>query len=158
MTVIATYTTFRATFATSSTQDVDGFEVWPLAKVRSGGFTGGFSGIGKPIQAFPITVSCNGGASDASDATTYAWWLSQRTEDTASQWLSCVHSTVGYSGTVTIALTAKCVTDLGLGSTTDSLTDDELRRILMHCYLYVQRASDDAIQWVDLLAETQSDL
>ena len=158
MTVIANYTTFRAWFATSGTLDVDAMEVWPIAEVRSGSFTGGFSGIAKPIQAFPITVSCNGGATDVADATTYAWWLSQRTEDTGAQWLAMTEPTPGTSGTVSISLTAKCVTDLALSGATDSLDDDQLQRILKHCALYVQRASDDAIQWVDLLSETQSDL
>jgi hypothetical protein len=157
MTVIANYTTFRAYFATAATLDVDGMEVWPVANVRASGFTGGFTGIGAPIQAFPITVSCNGGATDAADGTTYAWFLSQRTEDTAAQWMSIVHSTAGTSGTVTISLTAKCVTDLGLASATASLTDDELQRIVKHCHLYCQRQSDKAIQWVDILDKVHSD-
>ena len=157
MTVVANYTTFRAWFATSATLDVDAMEVWPVANVRGAGFTTGVFGIGKPIQAFPITVSCNAGVSDATAGTTYAWFLSQRTEDTAAQWLSCVETTAGTSGTVTISLTAKCVTDLALGGTTSSLTNDQLVRILKNVHLYVQRASDDLIQWVDLLNETQSD-
>lgn len=153
MTVIATWPFFRAHFATSASTDADGMPTWPIAEVRSGGFTGGFTGIGRPIQSFPLTVSCNGGLSDIADSTTFAWYLSQRTDDAAAQYMSITHA-AGISGTITIALTAKCVTDLGLSGVTDSLTEDQLVRILNDAHLYVQRAADDAIQWVDLLEYT----
>jgi uncharacterized membrane protein (DUF2068 family) len=68
--------------------------------------------------------------------------------------MAVTHSTAGTTGTVTIALTAKCVTDLGLASVTASLTEDQLVRILNDAHLYVQRTSDDAIQWVDMLEYT----
>lgn len=154
MTVLATWPFFRHHFATSASVDPDGMPTWPIASVRAGGFTAGLSGIGRPIQAFPLTVSCNGGITDAAASDTYAWYLSQRTDDTAAQYMSIVHSTAGTSGTVTIALTAKCVADLALASATASLTEDQLVRILNDVHLYVKRRSDDAIQWLDVLEYT----
>ena len=154
MTVIASWPFLRSVFATSASVDADGMPTWPIAKVRSGGFTGGFTGIGRPIQAFPLTVSCNGGVSDAVASDTYYWYLSQRTDDPTAQYMAVTHSTAGTSGTVTIALTAKCVTDLGLSGVTASLTEDQLVRILNDAHLYVKRTSDDAIQWVDMLEYT----
>lgn len=153
MTICASWPFFRAVFATSASADADGMPTWPIASVRANSFTNGFTGIGRPIQAFPLTVSCNGGLSDIADSTTFNWYLSQRTDVAASQYMSITHA-AGVSGTVTIALTSKCVTDLGLSGVTDSLTEDQLVRILNDAHLYVQRASDDSIQWVDMLEYT----
>lgn len=152
--ILARWTDFRARFATSATTGPDGVEVWPIDEVRSGGFTGGFTGIARPITAFPLTVSCNSQAVDGGAA--FDWYLSQRTDDSTLQWMSISQFSATQSGTVTIALTAKCVTDLGLGGTTATLTEDQLREILRHCTLYVQRVSDDAIQLVQLLQYTLS--
>lgn len=150
--ILANFTLFRTNFSAGGT-DLDGYATWPLANVRASGFDGGFTGIAKPITAFPVepTVDGNNAGSPAHNA-----YLSQRTDDPALQWLSIVEK-VGYTGTWTISLTAKCVSDLGLASATASLTQDELIRILNHCHLYVKRNSDGAIQWVDILRASLSD-
>lgn len=148
--IVHSYTTFRALFATSATLGADGFEVWPSSMVRAAGFTGGFSGIDTPILSFPITISVN---ANAVGAEAYHFWLSQRTEVEASQYLTVARAT-GASGSWTIGLTAKAVADLGLADEEDSVTPDQLTEILRHCHVYVQRISDNAIQWCDLLQET----
>ncbi len=150
--ILPSYTTFRAWFATGSTLAPDGLEVWPVAKVRSGGFTGGFSGIAKPITAFPITVSCNAQAADGGAA--FHWYLSQRTDDPTRQYLSITQLSATQSGSVVLALTALAVSALGLAGATADVTEGDLIRILKHCDLYVQRVSDDAIQHVLLLQAT----
>jgi hypothetical protein len=132
----------------------DGAPVWDHALVREFGFDDGFTGIDRPIAAFPITVSCDGQA--VSTANAYHWYLSQRTDDPALQWLSVTQSNPAQSGTVTISLTAKCVTDMGLSTTTDNMTEPLLREILKHVDLYVCRTLDFSIQWVPMLRYTLS--
>lgn len=150
--ILQSYTTFRHWFATASTLAADGLEEWPIAKLRSGGFTGGFTGIAKPIAAFPVTVSCNGLAADGGAA--FDWYLTQRTDDPTKQHLTVTQLSSTQSGSVVLALTALAVSELGLGSATSPVNEDELRRVLAHCDLYVQRRSDDAIQHVLLLQAT----
>jgi len=147
VTVIASWTTMRALFASSApTFDADGVETWPYHKMRANGFDDGITGVPKPITSFPVTVTVDG---QANGAEAYDIYLSQRTDDIASQYMQ-VDPVLGKSGTWTIALTSAAVTALGLGSTTDQLTVGQVRRVTRHCAIYVQRQSDDAIQWLDL--------
>lgn len=146
-------------FRTAFVDDVenigpDGVPAWNHDKMRSAGFDDGFTGIDRPIAAFPITVSCDSQATTVVDA--FHWYLSQRTDDPALQWLSITQSDTAKSGTVTISLTAKCVTDMGLDTTTDDMTEPLLREILKHVDLYVCRATDFSIQWVSMLRYTLS--
>lgn len=152
--ILLRHTDFRQRFATVSTTDPDGFETWPIAKMRSGGFDGGFTGIARPISAFPMTVSCNAQAADGGAA--YDWYLSQRTDDPSLQWISISQLSSTQSGSVVLALTSKCVADLNLASTTATLNEDNLREILRYVDLYVQRVSDDSIQLVKILQYTLS--
>jgi hypothetical protein len=154
VTVIATWPFLRSVFAVGAGTDPDGMPTWPIAYVRASGFSGTITGIGRPIQAFPLTVTCNGGLTDVADSSSFSWYFSQRTDNTAAQYLAITHGDATKTGTVTVALTAKCVADLGLGSATDSLTEDQLVRILNNVHLYVKRHSDDAIQWLDVLEYT----
>ena len=161
--IIPSYAFMRTWFAIDPALTADGMERWPVELMRANGFDDGFTGIGKPIQAFPVTVSCNGGVVDASDANApYHWYLSQRTDDTTKQWVSIAHASSLNSGSVTLTLTALAVSDLGLGSATDSLTEDQLARITKNLHLYVQRkrtaaGGDSAVQWVDIGRYTLSD-
>ena len=152
MTVLASYTELRACFATTLDRAGDGFEEWPSEELEAGGFTGGFTGVAAPIAAFPIDVSVDGSA-NGSEA--YHAYLSQRTDDAASQSFTIVR-TSGKSGTWTIALTSFGATSVGLGSTTAPVSVDQLTKLLKHVYLYVQRISDDAIQFLDLTRESLS--
>lgn len=148
--IVSNYSTFRALFATTTTRALDGFELWPSASLEASGFDDGFTGIDTPILSFPITISVDGLANGAE---AYHLWLSQRTEVAADQYLSIALAS-GKSGSWTISLTSKCVSDLGLGGATSTVTPDQLVEILRNCHVYVQRISDNAIQWVDLLRST----
>lgn len=150
--IITTYTQFRAIFATSSTLAADGFEVWPVAMLRANGFDGGITGMPKPVTAFPVTLTCNGQAADGGAA--FRWYLSQRTDDTAKQYLYCSQLSATQSGSVVIGLTSLGVAELGLAGPTAAVTEEQLIRLLKHCDLYVQRVSDDAIQHLLLLPAT----
>lgn len=132
----------------------DGVPDWGHQRIRANGFDDGFSGIPRPISTFPLTVSCDSEAVTSVDA--FHWYLSQRTDDASLQWLSITQSNPAQSGTVTLSLTAKCVSDMGLGSATDPLVEDQLIEILKHVSLYVCRTSDFAIQYVQLLPYTLS--
>lgn len=154
--ILLRYYDFRYAFSPEPSQlDDDGFPYWEPEVLHSPGFDDGFTGIPRPITAFPITVSIDSEATTAVD--TFHWYLSQRTDDSSLQWLSVTQSDPAKSGTVTIGLTAKCVTDMGLAGATSSLNEDQLREILKHCHLYVVEVSSSSIQWIDLLQYTLSD-
>jgi hypothetical protein len=148
--IIHSYTTFRHHFATSATLANDGAEEWPEAELRSGGFDDGFTGIPTPITAFPITVSVDG---SANGDLAYHVYLSQRTDDEDSQYLS-ITRTSGKSGTFTIALTNFGADALGLEGVAEPVTTDQLKQAMKYTYLYVSRLSDSAIQVADLLDAT----
>lgn len=124
--------------------------------VRSGGFTGGLTGIPAPYAGVSFTVTCNAGAADAVyGVDDYHWYLSQRSDTPANQMLSCtqVASSGGnsYSGSIQIVHTALAEGELGF--TAPDVTQDINRAIFRDCHLYCQRRSDGAIQWVDLTSE-----
>ncbi len=140
----------------------DGYEEWPglfagqagrTNLVRANGFAGGFSGIPGSAVGQNFLVSVNGQAPDAvAGVDEYDWYLSQRTDDPAKQWLSCATAHFlganTYSGTVLIATTALANAELGLGLT---LTVEQQIEVFRFCHLYCRRRPDGAIQWVDLL-------
>jgi hypothetical protein len=155
--IIHNFITFRTRFATSAAVGIDRLPVWPLANVRDNGFDTGLTGIPRPITAFPLTISCNAQASDGGAA--FDWFLSQRKDaaDVAEQYFTLTPFSATQSGTVTMALTAAGVEALGLALSTSVLSEDQLREAIIHCTLYVQRRSDQAIQLVELLKYTLSD-
>jgi hypothetical protein len=133
----------------------DGMEQWPLANVRAGGFDDGFATVPAntiPLTPFPLTLTVNAEATDVSAGTSYTWWLSQRTETAASQHFTMTHADSLKTGTVTLALTATAVSDLGLDSATDALNVGARMKAFRNVYVYCQRDSDKAIQLVHLLA------
>jgi hypothetical protein len=152
--ILLRWVDFRFAFNDDKTPDIDGVPVWPDQRVRDNGFDGGFSGIARPITAFPLTVSVDSEAVTTVDA--FHWYISQRTDDASLQWLALSQSNPAQSGTVTISLTSKCVTDIGLDSATDPLSPDELREILKNVDLYVVRNVDFSIQWLSMLQHTLS--
>jgi len=156
MAVIPNYVTFRHYFGDTAAVDVDGYPPFLLSKVRSSGFDNGFTGLPLPgaSLAFPLTVSVDGSANGAE---AYDVWLSQRTDDPALAMFT-VALVAGKSGTWTISLTPSGLSDLApLATTTSALSRDEQFRALKYAHLYVIRHSDNAIQWVDLLAATTDD-
>jgi hypothetical protein len=143
--IVANFTTFRYVFSVTKVADVHGYEVWPTAKLRSGGF----ASLTLPTSltfTLPFTLTCNGGAADSVPTSDeYDWYLSQRTDDPAAQLLSLTKPT-GYSGSAVLDRTA-----LGLSKFPD-LSDTSRRGLLLRTAIYVQRRSDQAIQWADLHA------
>lgn len=135
----------------SAFYELDMMERWPTTLVRASGFDDGFTPSVTPFSPFPLTLTVNGGIADASAGTSYTWYLSQRTEDTSGQHLTITHADSTKTGTVTLALTAQAVADLGLASATSSLNAGQRIKLLTNVYVYCQRASDKAIQQVGLL-------
>lgn len=165
--IIPNYTTFRAAFALGGASiDPDGLEEWPVAKVRSGGFTGGISGIAKPITAFPITLSVNAQANDAvAGVHEYDWYVSQRTDDPDRQFFTVTNADVApntKSGTIVLSLTGTAADTIGIITpgfdVTDNVNEEHLIILCKYVTIYVQRRSDDAIQLVNLLQATLSSI
>ena len=132
--------------------DNDGQPQWPIALLDSGGFTNGFSGIPTPYAAVAFEVTVNSTAADTvAGVDEYHWYLSQRSDVVAKQYLSIAQKApVGintYSGTVSIVHSALATAVFAPSAPIDPATQRKLFK-LMH--LYVKRISDGAIQWVDL--------
>jgi len=138
--------------------DVEGIETWPILLVKTVagfGLAGStLTGIPKPLTTvIAITVTCNAGAADAAlGVDEYDWYLSQRTDQLASQPLLMVQvpdsGGQSFSGSVQIDINPT----LGY-LPSGQLNSEDLIAIFKHCHLYVQRRADKAIQWVDLLKE-----
>ena len=152
------YTHFRAGMSVTGTIGVDGMPEWPASYVRLA--ASGFGDTGTTITGVPtpyagtfFRVTCNAGAADAvAGVDEYDWYLSQRTDQTALQNLAIWNGAVGsntYSGTARILHTAAAESAFGFTATT--VTPGVIPLLFRHCYLYVQRRSDSAIQWIDLL-------
>lgn len=153
--IIPNYTTFRERFgAVSGTFADDGYETWPVLLVRALGFSGGFTGIPRPINAFPLTISINAQADDGGNA--FEWYLSQRTDDKPLQYLVLTQLSTLKSGSVVLALTAHGVEELDLALSTSPVSEDQVREALKHCTLYVRRKSDSAVQVAHLLRDALS--
>lgn len=145
---------------TGSFIDPDGYDRWPVDYVRlaASGFGDAGStitGIPTPYAATQFSVSCNGlGADSVKDTPEYHWYLSQRTDTPANQYLTISQypntATDSYSGTVNIVHTALAETTFGFTGASD-FTAAMVPLLFRHCHLYVMRISDNAIQWVDLL-------
>jgi hypothetical protein len=139
---------------TGAAYSKDGYETWPRALVRSGGFSDTWVfAPAKPITTFGtgLALTINATATDAAAGSSYTWYLRQRTDDSALQWILPIHATPEtITGTVRLTLTARCVSDLGLASATVKLTAAQQRRVLRNVWIFVKRLSDGAIQQADL--------
>ncbi len=149
--VFTSFSGFRAAFSTGGT-DGDGYATWPLAKVRSGGFDAGLTGIPRPISVVGLTISCNAEADDGGAA--FDWYLSQRSDDPARQYLFLSQRTDPQSGTVLLITTAVGRAAVGMASINSPVNEDQLVRLFRDVTLYVRRVSDGAIQLVNLLPST----
>ena len=139
--------------------DRDGLEEFPgpfghTNKVRSGGFDGGIDNIPTPWIGTAFSVSVNAFAADAvKDVHEYHWYLSQRTDDPAKQYVSIdvfplFLLTKTYSGSVLLNASALAATELGSLS---NPTPTQVAEVFKHCDLYCLRVADGAIQWTNLL-------
>ena len=141
-------------------RDFDGVEEFPSEfgttnLVRSGGFSGGISGLPPPWDVVSY-VTVNSFTADAAPfVDEYNWYLSQRTDDPALQYLqlNLPLPTYGppntYSGTVSLYHTSFALTDLGVSGPSD-FTMTIIRELYKNTALYCQRISDGSIQWVDI--------
>lgn len=156
MAIIPSYSAFRRRFYTGAsppTRDLDGYATWPLAEIGSGGFTGLEMPTNPATIAFPFNVQVNGGAMDTSAWTDeYDWFLSQRTDVEANQYLVATQWLGTGVPIVHLSFSAVMAIDLtALGAATfPLLTPDELFRLFYNVHIYVQRKSDDAILVGDL--------
>lgn len=131
--------------------DNDGYPSWPIANMRAGGFSAGFTGLGNNYTGETLSITANSGAADSVKGTDeYDWYLSQRTEVASKQVLSISPvphtATQSFSGTVRVLNTALAQTLYG-----STLGDPEsVAKLFKACHLYCQRRSDNAIQWIDL--------
>lgn len=150
--IIKLYKDFRYRFSDTLAPSFDGREEWPTELVRANGFDAGFTGIPRPITAFPVTISCNGEAVDGGAA--FDWYLSQRTDDWTNQYITVIQPGPLQSGTIELSLTGRALADLSLLTHTSQVSEEHLVRILTDNMLYVKRISDGAIQMVDLLRAT----
>lgn len=139
----------------SAFHDVDGLETWPVAIVRSGGFSGGITGTPTPYALTQFELTCNAGAADAVPWTDeYDWYFSQRTDDPAKQLLVATRKPFSggdtYSGTIQVVHTALALTELGFTGVSD-FTPQLVVHLFKNVHAYVRRKSDGAIQWLDVL-------
>jgi hypothetical protein len=138
--------------------ELDGMERWPIALVRANGFDDGATPSKRPFTPFPVTLTVNGDITDVAAGTSYTWYVSQRTDTGGSRGFVVTHPDSAKTGTIQLSLTARAVADLGIGTSVSPLNAGQRQRLLKHCYAFVQRASDKAIQIVDLanLSEIQT--
>ena len=139
--------------------DPDGLERWPVANVNST-WVNTFeffadSGPFVPLVGFgDYIVTVNAVAADAVQGTDeYAWFLSQRTEDTAQQSLTIEDTPdaagQSFSGTIRLRHTQLALDEYGLTEGV-ALTPTQTAAMFKNVHVYIQRLSDDAIQFVDL--------
>lgn len=131
--------------------ELDGAEKWPTDLVRAAGFSSTLTMTPRPATQFPVILTCNALATDVDAGSSYIWYVRQRTDDAALKWLDVQNTDVTRTGSVTIALTAKAVSDMGLALTTSKLTGDQQVRVMRNVTMFVKRLSDGAIQFADLL-------
>ncbi len=151
--VLLTFPGFRAAFSPSGV-DGDGYPTWPIDKVRITGFNAGFTGIPRPVTTFStgLVISCNGQASDGGAA--FDWYLSQRTDDPARQYLAMRQRTDAQSGTVLLTTTPTGRAAVGMAMANSPINEDQATRLFRDVTLYVRRVPDGAIQLVQVLPYT----
>ena len=151
--IVPSYAAMRGTFAAAgAVVAADGYLTFPgTAKLRAAGFTGL---VTPTITSYPITLTCNAGADDATPGVhEYDWWLSAKVEALASQPVVMTHANPAKSGTVSIALNSGNVALLLPGvSGAGLLTASALGLIFRNVHLYVSRRSDRAYQWIRMVA------
>ena len=136
---------------TGATYETDGAETWPTALVRANGFSSTWSLLPRPVTICPAQLTVNGLATDAVAGSSYRWYLRQRTDNAADQWLALAHANPLATGTVAISITDAGVAALGLATATTKMSADQQVRLLRNVTVYCRRDSDGAIQFVDLL-------
>jgi hypothetical protein len=153
-------------FASSWTVTTAGGTIWSPTFVGAIGPL-----IAAPVPSgdplFPLSVSCNGGASDGG-TDSFAWYLSQRSDGLRyvlstgllsatgqPQYFNIAHPDGTHSGTVVITVQSPQIAALFPGSGGTPPTDaTSLATLFNDCALYVSRDSDSAYQWAPFVALT----
>ncbi len=143
--------------------DKSGWETWPVEYMRVGdtaaAFDGGIDGFGTtPYDGGTLTLTVNALAADAVYGTDeYDWYLSQRTDVPASQYLLVAQAPDGigpnsHSGSCQITPTSLAESKFGFTVGAGMPIDPDITRMLFRsCSIYVRRISDQAIQHADVL-------
>lgn len=151
--ILQKYVDFRAAFALVGAPIVaDGLPEWPAGKLHT--LTPNFDSyeitaiLEAPSPGFPIILSVNMFAADAVPGVDeYDFYLSQRTDNVAKQYLSVApYLGSGHSGSVVIDVVSANVAKL-LPGVTDYRDDATLKILLKNCHFYWQRRNDKAILW-----------
>jgi hypothetical protein len=150
--ILPTYSAFRTAFAVDPTiLDAAGAPLWTTALLRTNAFAS-LTGIATPVAAFPVTVTCNGGAADGGAA--FDWYLSQRTDVVAKQYLVIAQLSPAHSGSVVIWITALALSVLDIPAINSPINEEQLTHLFRDVTLYCQRRSDKSIQLAQLLHTT----
>lgn len=151
--IVYNWSTFRNVFAIFPYEyDVSGIEIWPVDYVRINGFTEITLPVvpSAPDEMFPLIITANDGAFDAVPfVDEYDWYVSQRTDDLAKQYLSVQRHDFAEgtkSGSIQIGDTA--LADDELGGIDASPSAAQLQRLFNRVTIYCQRRSDKSIQLV----------
>jgi hypothetical protein len=160
---VANEATVTMSLCEGVTFEKSGWEQWPVEYMRVGDtaatFDGGITGYGAtPYDGGAIALSANATAADAAyGVDEYDWYLSQRTDVPASQYLSIVQGAdgvgpVSHSGSCVITPTALAEAKFGFSVSGGVPIDPDITRMLFRgCDIYVRRISDQAIQRADML-------
>lgn len=128
-------------------------ERWPTELVRANGFD--TLTIPRPIVDTPFDITCNGGATDAADGTTYTWFVSQRSAEPTTWMWNVSTPDLTKSGTIRFTATSVAVNELGL-AIVEKMKASHQVRALRNVFVYVKRESDGAIQMAELFTASNA--
>ena len=133
----------------------DGAEQWPRDLVRANGFEDTIV-VPEPTVSMPLSLTCNGGLTDAADADSYDWYVSQRSEEPLRRYFNVTQLDVTKSGSIRLALGSVAQSELGI-IVASTLTAATRPRVFAKVYVFCRRASDGAIQIVDMLRASNAE-
>lgn len=146
MAIYTTYAQFRNAFAQAPVVGTDGLYAWTGAGVVTNlGLT-----VPTLISAFPFQISVNATADPTPGVDRYDWYLSQRTDNPARQYLTISRADsppATYSGIVSIGLTAAAIA-LGYAA---PLSTTEILTLFTDVDIYVRNVSTLTVQHALLL-------
>jgi len=158
--IFTRYQDFRPGFAlVGAALDLDGFPVWPYAKLNTGGFSGSLAFTSIMASGIPFSATCNSFAADSvAGVDEYDWYVSQRTDTSANQYFTVGAHSANHSGSITldvvdanVKLLIPALSALNYADMRAALKNDAyLKLIFRDVAFYVQRRSDKAYQWATI--------
>jgi hypothetical protein len=135
--------------------DPGGFERWPVDLVDHPPASQ-LTGASTSYAGTALTISINAGAADAAPGVDEAdWYVSQRTDTPANQYLAVTQTPPSggdtFSGSIDIVHTTLAETEFGLAVGVRP-SPDALINLFRRVAVYGRLRSGGAIKWVDLLA------